>query len=129
MEDDSSQSCVTPPEQTRSYKRKKFDEPARQIQEKKPSLNGDDAQPSQPVVARQQFNQKITREMASLLATREKLCCKFFSQETDFPELCLALDDIGKSFEKLCVVCAYIEPRKFNLKLVQIEKSAKGRFS
>lgn len=46
-------------------------------------------------------------EIARLFALRESLCSDFFMKKIDIPELCLALDDIGKYFEKLSIVSQY----------------------
>ena len=47
--------------------------------------------------------------MKRLIAIRESICSDFLKRQTDIPEFCLAFDDTGKQFEKLCIVSQYFD--------------------
>jgi hypothetical protein len=59
------------------------------------------------------FTDRAVNEIEQLFASREALCSDFFGKKTDIPELCLALDDIGKNFEKISIISQYYNHGKF----------------
>lgn len=103
----SAQSCHTP-QQQKSCKRKRLEETGCDSAENQ--ITPQDAR--QPTLRNFEFVERASKEIARLFARRESLCSEFFTKQTDIPELCLELDDIGKQLEKLCIVSQYFNHGK-----------------